>query len=661
MHKVSLAVYKNDLPRVIDALQSFGAFEAVSPNEEKIKNTIFAPATKKETATDLRLAELDFAIRLLAPYDTAKKNFRQKVLGASVEATEEDARTAAKNFDFQKVIARCADIEEALNTENAELLRIAEAEHTLSAWKNLNFALRFSRASLHAEMRIGYIHTKDFADFAVQIGRLPLADLSVVHETLAHTYFFTVFHRTAKRDAETLLETFRFTEMDFSQFERTPREELAHCHEAKKSAEAKIVRLKEELTVLAVNLPQLKLAHDYYLWEKEKEAAETKSFASERVVILEGWVPVERHDELAQALTAVSSHIHFVKIAPEAEESAPVEIKNNAFFAPYESVTRIFGLPLAHEIDPTPYLAPFFAIFFGFCLTDAGYGILLIISTLLALKFLPLDRTMRGMMQLLFMTGITTVFMGVLFGGWFGMTIDQAPGFLISKTNPKMFIGQIFDPINDLTGKIMPLAYALGVIHLWFGVILSGVVKLKNSQKADAWTTSFPLALVIVLAVVMGLSSLIGLSAAVFAAVKYSFFVLLALIVWGMGAGTKNPISRILIGILGLANEAMGWLSNVLSYSRLFALGLATGIIAAVFNSVALTIGGMLPAGISIIVVVFVILFGHVLNIALNLLGAYIHSGRLQFVEFFGKFLESGGRAFVPLARRSRYLFTEKI
>lgn len=257
----------------------------------------------------------------------------------------------------------------------------------------------------------------------------------------------------------------------------------------------------------------------------------------------------------------------------------------------------------------------------------------------------------------MFMCGFTTFFMGVLFGGWFGMTPAEAPSFLVNAERTA-FVGQIFDPINDLTDKIMPLAFLMGVFQLWFGVILKGFIKLKNGQKSEAFQTSFFLAFMIALLIVKVVLGNIGMKevSAMMTSVLYAGLVLL---IWGLGYGNKNPIARILFGILGLVDEAMGWLSNVLSYSRLFALGLATGIIAQVFNKVALTIGEMLPAVIGVFMVVFIILLGHVINIALNLLGAFIHSGRLQFVEFFGKFLDCGGRRFAPLSRNSKYIFKQ--
>jgi len=141
---------------------------------------------------------------------------------------------------------------------------------------------------------------------------------------------------------------------------------------------------------------------------------------------------------------------------------------------------------------------------------------------------------------------------------------------------------------------------------------------------------------------------------------QYTFYTLLALLVWGMGHGNKNPIIRILMGIVKTIDEAMGWLSNVLSYSRLFALGLATGIIATIFNSLAMTFGGMAPIGLNFVIIVAILIFGHSINIGLNLLGAFIHSGRLQFVEFFGKFAEFGGINFKPLQRKGKYLFSER-
>ncbi len=238
--------------------------------------------------------------------------------------------------------------------------------------------------------------------------------------------------------------------------------------------------------------------------------------------------------------------------------------------------------------------------------------------------------------------------MGILFGGYFGMTTDQLS--VLKNPETGLFYGQIFDPLNQIL-VVMGFAYILGVFHLWIGVVLSGVNKWRQGNRAEAICASGSLATSIIF-----LSILPFLSESLRSSLSWIPFLFLPPLLWGFGSG-KNMIARMFTGIFGLLNELLSWLSNVLSYSRLFALGLATGVIAMVFNNIANIIGGMLPLPLAIPMWLLIILFGHSLNIGLNLLGAFIHSGRLQFVEFFGKFFDGNGKGFVPLARRGRFAF----
>lgn len=658
MQKGLLLVHKDDFEKVIETVQEFGNFEAVNIDDEKMADYNFSASDEGSSDAEVRLAELDYLIRSISPFDTRQKSFRQKFLGAQIEGNEEDIQKVVESFDYKPLLKKVENIEEEINEKKLALVKVHEVQMTLSVWQDLKFSPTINKESEHAKMRLGEILTKDFTDFAIHLARIELAHFETIHETSSKTYFLVVFHKENATEVEGLLDSFRFNEIDFSFCDNTtPKEELTRLKEEENILKDRISVLEKELIETVEHLDQLKLTYDFHLWEKDKHKTRLKAYKSDSVVLLEGYTPKNKVADLEYTLEKISPNTEFIRVEEENIEKIPVEITNNSTAESFESVTRIFGLPLANEIDPTPYLAPFFAIFFGFCLTDAGYGILLALFSFIALKTLPLNKSMKGMLKLMLMCGFTTIFMGILFGGWFGMTVDQAPAFLVKDGK---FIGQIFDPILDLVGKIMPLAFGLGFLHLLFGVILAGVVKIKNKKMFEAITSSFMLAVLLLLSIGMLIASMMKADTATISLLKWLSLISLVIVIWGMGAG-KNPITRVLIGVINLVNEGISWLSNVLSYSRLFALGLATGIIASVFNSVALTIGGMLPTFIGIFVIIIIILAGHTLNIALNLLGAYIHSGRLQFVEFFGKFVEFGGRRFDPLKRKHKYLFTEKI
>lgn len=639
--KVRLITHRDHEEELFDFLQKQEIFHVIRAPEDR--------AIDRRHGTHM-WAKLEAAVQTLEPYMEERKSGLSSILvGDRVPASHYDVEEKVLAFDFQEVLREIEELLEKKQQAGNALMRIREKEMVLEEWKDVDFVPSFQ--------------SEQFSFFFVRIPRLVEADLPQALGALPETVHFELLKKTEfallgllifQSEEEAVVRQFvgsvHGNEIVFSSGDVSPQKQYATLSAEKKAQEDVLQGIENRLQNLAQERSSLQLVSDYYFWQKQKEEAFEHGKEMGSVVIFTGWVLEKELSHLQKQLSEQFPATHIETIEPEAGELTPVELRNSNAIRPFEIVTKIFGLPLSRELDPTPYLAPFFVVFFAFCLTDAGYGILLSIGTLLGLRFLRLDQGTRDMLQLLFWGGIMTIVLGVLFGGWFGIAVEKLPPFLQQL--------QIFDPIQDLQTKVGPLAFGLGVLQLWVGVILSGITKVKNGNVSEAWQTSFPLAAALVAVVawpIFGAFGMTGLAESF----KYIFLGLLLFMVWGFGYGTKNILVRPLIGIVGILNEAMSWLSNVLSYSRLFALGMATGIIAQVFNQVSFTIGGILPVGINVVMIVFILLFGHALNIGLNLLGAFIHSGRLQFVEFFGKFMEGGSPQFSPLRRQSHYMFQE--
>jgi V/A-type H+-transporting ATPase subunit I len=670
MQKVALAVYKKELDPVLASLQDFGNFQVNKAENPEIKAIAQELAVDQDSQVDLKLADLEFLIRNLTPFtDDSKKSFQEKFIGASVFGTESEVIEKAANFDFAPLTKRVSSIEEEINQDQLKISKIEEELRVLSVWSNLDFPLRFDRESESAVLRVGQIENRYLQDFETKIAEHSLVNVDQVNSGKEKTALLITYHKTAAADVESILELYRFEEAKFSEFERTSKEQIRIFEQEKKQLLKNINSLEQELRKIAQKLDQLKFAYDYYLWQSDQEKARKRAVSSSTVVFLEGWVVINKLSILEAKLGEITNNYVLIPLEVEDQKSAPVEIANGSNVSAFESVTRLYGLPLANEIDPTPYLAPFFALFFGFCLTDAGYGLLLTISSLVALKFLPLKSGVRGMVKLMVMCGLATILMGMLFGGWFGIDPEKFRNFAgqigealtFQVGGEYRFLGQIVNPMEELTTKVMYMAFGLGFLHLLVGVILSGVIRIQNNQKGEAFNKSFYLAFILVYSLFAGLSGTLGwFSAGVIEIINIVWALLGVYLVWAMGYGASKFYLRPFMGLIGIFNEAIAWLSNILSYSRLFALGLATGIVALIFNDLALQFGSMFDSVIlSILIGVVIILFGHSVNFGLNLLGAFIHSARLQFVEFFGKFLEAGGKQFEPLKRKHKYLFDQ--
>lgn len=439
---------------------------------------------------------------------------------------------------------------------------------------------------------------------------------------------------------------------DMSSFGGAAAQKEAALQAAVRGAQADVTEKLEGianiLRDLAKHLPLLMHARHFVVWLDEKQALRESLHKTRNTVTIFGWIAKNLFEPLERKLDQMSPATALLRVQPKADESIPVLIKNPIWLKPFESVTTLYGLPQAHEFDPTPLLAPFFILFFGLCLTDAAYGLVLSIIMGVYLWKKKLTVEQAPLWWLLFVGGLATFIISIPFGGWFGLSPDQAPSIMTEmRADGKMwFKGQIWN-LGETPGItfFQNLSISLGLLHLSFGMLLAGMAKWLNGNKAEAfwvdWTS-------LVLFAACG--------AAIFAPAEYKSIALyslygsVVLVVWGKGYGSPIYL-RPIYGLLGLLNLAMGMLSNTLSYLRLLALGLVTGALALAVNLVAQQIGGLFPIYIGLPISIVIYIAGHTVNIALNVLGAFIHSGRLQFVEFFGQFFEGGGRPFSAFRR----------
>ena len=371
-----------------------------------------------------------------------------------------------------------------------------------------------------------------------------------------------------------------------------------------------------------------------------------------------GYVPAQKADAIVKELTDKYGAAAEAEEIAEDEE-APVLLHNNRFSESVEGVLASFGLPAKGEMDPTFFTSIFYVFLFGLMLSDAAYGLIVsLVCGIVLLKFPRIEENLRKSIQLFFWCGLSTLFWGVMFGGYFGDALD-----VISETffGHKISIPALwFVPLNEPM-RLLLYSMLFGVIHLFTGLGLKGYMYIRDHKYMDfvCDVIFWYMLLLGLIGILIPSSIFAGIAGrqivfpdALNAAAKWSAILGAVGIVFFSGRSSKNPALRIALGAYDLYNIT-GWLSDVLSYSRLLALGLATGVIASVVNQMG-SMGGKSIGGAILFIVVFVI--GHTFNMAINLLGAYVHTCRLQYVEFFGKFYEGGGQPFQPFKLKTKYV-----
>ena len=394
--------------------------------------------------------------------------------------------------------------------------------------------------------------------------------------------------------------------------------------------------LEQEIAKCADQKPELRQLSDASRIEMDRGEAKGRTRETAETFLLEGWFPAENTKELEMLLEGCTCAWQMTDPVPEDYPRVPVKLKNNRFTGPLNMVTEMYSLPAYGSLDPNPYMAPFFILFYGIMMADMGYGLLMMAASLLVLKKKQPTGGNRNFFALLGLCGISTFILGAMTGGFFGDFIPQLVKLFNPESTFTWFWQPLFSPINDII-MVMLGSLALGCVQILVGMVIGFIYKLRHGEIAEALCEEAAWWVIIGCGVALGVTGN-----------KVFLWVLLAVLVISQSYGKKGIGGKI-VGIGGsIYNHITGYFGDILSYVRLMALMLAGAVIAQVFNTLAAIPGNL--------IIFFVIsILGNALNFALNLLGCYVHDMRLQCLEFFKYFYRDGGCAFRPVAAEPKY------
>jgi len=631
----------DEVPQALESPHTRGSEASVPGAESETKATI------RNIQNDL--SRLQSTINYLADFEQ-KKGFIASFLGSGkpVLSSQEysDIAKEATRYEWRNICDECQTMEDqAAKLVSREGRLRSEREH-LSFWSNLDAPIEEIQDTEKTEIRIGIVPVNTYDNLLAEVKSSNMdVSLEVVGKTTTEVNLVVIFLKADEQEVAPVLTKHGFSPVSLplasgriSDQIRRIDEELSAISDQRKS-------MAENSAQLASNRTRLMAVYDHLTELLRREEIRNSFAHTDYTFMVDGWARKSDVKKLENTLSKKYDEVETIVFDPSESDEPPVDLDNARLFKPFEMVTRLYGIPHYREIDPTPLFSLFLALGFGICLTDAGYGVVVTLLSLIVLINARRKRKKNDLFGALLVSGLATVLVGTLTGGWFGISGDKLPGFLLKVRLLDPSVKQLF---------FLGLIVLVGYIEVCFGFCVKMYIYLKERNWIGAFCNQLPWILVMLLAPTLIMLSRMGVPPVV-GKIGLAVILLCALtIVVFTGGDIKNPAGRIGMGLFGLYGNITGTFGDTLSYMRLFALGLATGIIASSVNAIA----GMVwsESIVSKVSAIAILLVGHPFNITINALGGFIHSMRLQFVEFFTKFYEGGGSAFQPFRRENVYI-----
>ncbi len=654
MKRLRLLALRPERERLLRALQSLGCVEIREPPID-LSDPQWAGLAKPEPAGLEKAKEqsllLGGALEVLRKYAPSKDGLFTPRPGIT-EGELFDDGAYAEGLDAAR---RIMESEQALAAKAAEKAKLQTQKASLEPWSCLDVPLD-EEGTATVPVHFCSVPLKtDFAAMEAAVGQAAgLAQLIRAGSDRELQYFLLICHHSALGECSETMRPFGASRVTLRGWTGTAAENIALLDNRVAALEREAGQCRADLAAFGGQRDALRRCVDRAAQEISREQNKARLIDTDAAFVLDGWLPAEREGDLAGLLDGFGCAWETADPAEDEYPQVPIKLKNNPVTAPFNVITEMYAMPAYDSVDPNPLMAPFFILFFGFMMNDIAYGLLMVLGTAFFLSKAKPKGGMRDMMAMFFMCGISSIFWGALTGGFFGdflpklfeLTGSSAsmPGYHDETGAFVWFWKPLFTPINDII-LVMIGSMLLGVIQVFTGMAVSVEEKFRHGNALDAVTQEIAWYCILI-----GAAGAIGggmVSPALGTAGK-------VLLILGAVLSLAGSLIRAK-SILGVGsflwdayNSISGYFSDILSYLRLMALMMAGSIIASVFNTLG-AVFGLVPF-------LIVALVGNALNLVLNLLGCYVHTMRLQCLEFFGRFYQDGGKPFRPLAVETKYV-----
>lgn len=648
--KITVTTHVDNQDELVDALQRLGTVHLRQSGEGGVlfpKNMNEAEMESLQECLK-RISEAEFVLDFLKEHTEEKPGFIKTLVKPKYTMTLDEFLHFEKRFDLQSVYGECFELEEKLillrDRKNAFEQEIAR----LRNWKELATPMERVAGGRFFGLVTTVVPDSDLPGLIGELeNRAPESALDVIEDDGRFSSCIIAFHIGSEDAVMSALASVKHKPVALKGT-GTPEERVQLLKREIGQIEEERKITLERAGKLSFLQAELNIAREYYLNRKYSIEAMAKFGKTAHALVVEGWVTEGEIHQTVERFQGFGEETGVDLADPGTDEDPPVSLKNQPFVKPFELITKLYGPPSNREYDPTWIIAISFIVFFGFCIGDVGYGLVLTAVFLLMRKYLPVGKSVADLFLVMCYGSGFAILVGVLTGSWFGIDTAKLPSSMQSAA--------LFDPLRDPI-PLMAVCMLLGVIHMTAGTIVEFRDNWRCGKKAAA-VIDQGLVLLMIFCLPAAVALLVlkvipGNVALTIGLVPVAGMLLL------FGRGAKSIPGKAVSGLYETYSTVIGWMGDTISYLRLYALGMATFVIGWVVNILAGMVGGIAPV-IGIVLMIVVLVVGHTFNVTINLLGAFVHPLRLEFVEFFGKFYEDGGNAFSPFKIDSKIVMIEE-
>ena len=648
MSKFDLVVFAEQRAKVLKKLQKFKEVNFVDielhdENGELSKDAVEGVTkyvnNEELTHIDERLYQLSNAISLIKKYDERKTRLRDVIHGNENYTFDELAKKAL-SYDWKKVSSELNKIGTQYSQIKSEISKKYMRYDEIDLWERLDVNPKELKNLKKVNTFLGTVPIKlkgSFIDGISELDKTYYEELKIVKDEV----YYLVISSIDESEKEKLAEVFRnssFTveNLDIDTVPQDYKNELQkEISELKKEKR----RLKAQIKTYSEDLTDLQAVYEYMQNKKLRIVESEKLAQTENTILIKGWIPTEKVSEFEKVIKDEAGDNYYLTFtdADRDDATVPIKLKNGKVASTFENLTGMYAYPRYNEIDPTPLFTPFYILFFGMMGADVGYGLVLLLATMFVLKVVNLSSQMRKSIKFFFYLSFSVIFWGLLYGSYFGATI---PG-----------MWRLVDPASQYNDLLIG-SIVFGVVHIFVGLAIKAYMLIRDGKSLEAVYDVLFWYMALIGGMLFLIFKLMNLSAVVANVSMWVMIAGMAGIVLTGGREAKGVGAKLGGGLYSLYGIS-SYVGDFVSYSRLMALGLSGGFIASAINMIAGMIGGNWFGMIFIPVILIV---GHLFNMFLSFLGAYVHTSRLMYVEYFGKFYEGGGKPFKDFRTENKYI-----